>query len=226
MKKLFLIAGLAGSITGLAYSQAVPIDTFESYADNAALSAVWTDQVPGTTLQTTSGDGANGSNKFVRLTAAADRRYYSGTLSLTPTDTSLATLDYWYRQPLGATLNREYCNVNSSLLGADIVAIGNYNSATGTEFFGRVNGGGGPSWGKIGGTRLDNTWQHLQAQIGTRDVKFYVDGVQTGTQSRTTTDHPAYTALFIGSNLSSASTVDVDNVGFIAGSGVSDWDVY
>jgi hypothetical protein len=224
-------------------------DDFESYADNAALEAVWTASGVGAVpLQTTVAGGANGSDKFVRLPAAGTvflRRALGGNFNPT-TGTTLNVTVYMKAANWGGT--RAAAGVRDVAGGVPIMHIGSHNGTASNTTppdqpindrfaYRLVSFTGFPSsssnWVSIiaGPTRAANTWHRLQLACAGGSVVPYVNNVAYTANTTTFTGIPSapFTGAQIGYGSPANLDVDVDHITISTGafnSDVSDWNLY
>jgi len=163
-------------------------DDFESYADTAALNAVWPKGV-GTDADTYLATGDSGptspGQKYVRNTTVAARRDY------TFADLAVGAGEYlvWafdYLDTVGATANpRQYGQLlsrdpNGALV--ELIAMGMYNTVTkpgevfnGTKYQARIAFAAGQGWFNLNASRSAG-WHRFEARIYPTTIDFYVDG--------------------------------------------------
>jgi len=203
----------------VACAQGVPIDDFESYADQSAFEGVWLLRAAGNVLVTGS-TGHSGAN-YVEMTVSAAENWRS--ISVTPTDADPWTLDFWIR-PRVAGQNRHYMRLDDNTAG-NIAALGQYNTPASTGWFARLLGG--PSWVAIGGTRVVDTWTHLQAVMKTTTMDCFENGAFLMTLTKSA-DFGTLTEFEFGDTLTSTpGSDDVDDVGLVQGNlFVEEWSLY
>ena len=235
MKKVFVTAmmiGATASLASVAFAQTTVIDdNFESYIDQAALEAVWTQDTTNknVTLQEDPTSGTTPANKYAHVplgTSVADPAgRISRDINIQPTDDAPLEVSFDIR-PGGSALGRSYMQLEAP--GTNLVDFGLYNNVAGAGWSARVLGGGAPgAWSIVGGTRKADEWTNLKVLVKTRSVSFYANGILLATQARTNSDFPAFTKVELGfSGGGSAVTTDYDNLLVRVVAAVNDWNLY
>lgn len=203
-------------------------DDFESYADQAALEAVWTDS-GATESYLNTGFGNGGKSVAMPSPSANSLGVYYVNLGQTVNGADNAPLVFQYDLYLDASGSpswsgaRQYCELrgysggsygNGSLL--NLLAIGLYNSSGDTfntqRYQGRVlNGAGWQTLDEGGAPARATGWHKMRIEITTSQIKFYVDGILSETEARPNTD--GFDSIVLGSNLTAnGHGVHVDNV--------------
>lgn len=183
MKKIAALALLL-AFAPAAMATVVFSDDFESYADTAALNAVWVKGV-GTDADTfLDVDPVDALNQGVRNTNVAARRDYN----ITPTIATAGNLLVWsfdfYDFAGNTTGPRQYGQLLSRPAGGgslnELIAMGQYNSATNhnnNKYQARVAfSPSAVNWFNLTTDRSVG-WHEFKAVIGPSTVDFYVDGV-------------------------------------------------
>jgi hypothetical protein len=225
--KLFSVvsaAVLACSAAVAVGADIVPTDSFELYADQAALNAAWPVDTAGVTLVT---DTGHTGTKFVQQPQTI-ARMYKDFPNTTPSDAMPLVLDYWIRTPDAANGGGR-AFVGLGVGTSPVIEFGMYNDPGGPGFNARLVGGTPlpTGWTNVGGTRVSGEWTNLKVEVSSRNAVFYVNGVETATISRTASNFVALNRVYIGSKVTSTVAVDFDDVHvYTAVASVNDWSVY
>jgi hypothetical protein len=215
MKKTFVLALVAVLALG---TQALALtggwtDNFDSYADQAAFNAVWTQT--GTygncLLSTAQADTA--PNSIYQDTVAR------GSYRTVGSDIALANLYFSFRfydgtgsSADGRSYGMVYSKVGGTWGGAtnQILAIGKYNSTTAKKYYGRV-AFGGLNWFTLDLAPDRSVGWHTAEIIGKADgtVDFVIDGV-VGANKTVATQN--FNLVAMGSGLAGNSGLYFDNV--------------
>ena len=222
MRKVFLLGTAVLALT--AGAQAAFFDNFDSYANQAAFNAVWT---PGTAAMTLDTDGSPAPQSSPNTiaqgldAAAAFRNLGADSVQLRNVDFSFDFYDG------GAALGRTYALLESRGSSPtasrseglnQIIAIGKYNGTATTKYSGRI------AIGSINWFNLDaptspdrSVGWHTMRIVGdgapAPTLTFYVDG-KIGKQVTLTQAQGDVLMNWVqvGSNLTSATTANFDNV--------------
>lgn len=206
-------------LTGSAQGQVS--DTFQSYADDAALTTVWP-RASGTAASIfLAPDPANAANQTIEQTTAAGRLRYTLASGLTPSDANPLAFSFDFYDPLGAvgTSGRIYGEVRNSAAATGLLAAGVYNSAnTGVydvnKYQARNADNGG--WVQL---EVDRSvgWHNFRFEISGNSANLFVDNVlQTSFTDRSLTGGVAYDWIHVGSGLTGSTPGYFDNVSLSA----------
>lgn len=234
MKKSYFLSSIIGmcAIACTASAAEVLTESFEGFADQAALNASWS--IGGTNIQLKT-DGGHTGNNYIRHPIATFRQG-RGITSVTPTDAAPLVIECWIRPVTGTTSAADGRGVaglgNGTTTISPIVEMGNYNALSPDDngFEARIVGGTPTpaSWAAIGGTRTLNGWSKLKAVIKSKDVNFYVDDVlATTTFSRTASNFGAINQVYLGVNAATSVETDFDDFHIYTDTAdVNDWNLY
>lgn len=222
MRKLFL-AGLA-TLSLTVGAQAAFIDTFDSYADQAALNAAWTPSGTAISLDTDGTPVPQSSPNTVAqgtVAQASARNLGADSVQLRDVDFQFSFYDG------GTALGRTYALLESrgtnptdprSATLNQIIAIGKYNSVATTKYNGRV-AFGSINWAALDAATSPNRsvgWHTMRIQgdgAVAPALTFYVDGLVGKTVSLTQAQgNVLMNWVVVGSGLSSSTTANFDNV--------------
>lgn len=198
-------------------------ENFDTYADTAALNAVWTEDLVGYTLMT---DGGHSGANYVQ-TGTTNAGRFSHPINVTATDEAPVEVSFWTRVPSTAS-GRSYLQLEGATPGTHLVNFGQYNNPGGGEWNYRTFGGGTPAvWDTTDVAQVANEWTNLKVIIEARRVRYYVNDVQAAEETRTDSDWPEFLTIRFGfSPSSSAITVDYDDISVKQVSSVNDWNLY
>ena len=194
---LILGALAAVALVGSSQAQVEFSDSFESYADQAAFATAWSTANTTLVLTTTNRSTPSGANSIFQGTAAASS-YKAFTNSIN--SSKLYYRAYFY----DAVASRSTCRVEGytgGTYGANVtqlLAIGRYNTISGSKYYGRqAYGGTGTgegasaavsSWFQLGGAANTSGGWHKAEIVGGPDpsgtatirFRYYIDGVLGG----------------------------------------------
>lgn len=235
MKKIAAFTAALVAMAGLSTAQVTLFsEDFESYADTAAMEAVWTASQPGViTLTEDIGNGAEGSNKFITVpsgTAGTLGRTYTASAAIT--DDENVTLTAYLR---GASWANSRASVNmrdAPASAALYISVGN-NNATGDNKWAYRVLGYTPNPDAVGYViqtaapdRPVDTWVKLQAECGATYVDPIIDDV---TYDRIDATAPALTFGYIQVGYGNTPNQDYNADSFsivqAEAASVSDWDL-
>jgi hypothetical protein len=235
MIKKTLIALLAIGSTLAMNTRADLIDNFDSYTSQAQFEAVWTDSTgTGLTLNTAEFDSSPNSVKNPGTAAQASRQFFS------PINASSISISYDFYDYDAGNGARDFLQVQArsgtEFTGglANLLAIGKYNTISGTKYYGRVSTATGAVYGDGAGTPV-STWFQLSASSPDKSVgwhsatilgmdstafsgkvryEFYIDGILGASVDNL--NAVDYNWAVLGSGLSTApSGIAFDNVAII-----------
>ena len=192
------------------------VENFDSYADQAALNAVWTPGTVGMTLTTTN-QSTSGANSIYQGTGAQQSRLYLG-LEIPAAELDFSFSFYDGGAALGRTFGMMYARTGAGDWAGgleQIVAIGKNNGIATTSYSARVPFGGGPNWFNLDGAPARSVGWHTARIVGDfggggAQYSFYIDNILGGTATTTTT--PTFDWIVLGSGLSSSTVMWYDNV--------------
>ncbi|CAN5200658.1 hypothetical protein BH09SUM1_BH09SUM1_24550 [soil metagenome] len=244
VKRIFALAAGAALLSSTAMAQINWTEDFESYANTAAVEAVWTASQTGViTLTTLAGDGAQGGNKYMSVPSAT-----AGTLSRVigqtgfVGDASPVVLTAYVRAA-DYTNSRVGLSMRDAALGTAFYAhIGTSNGlvqpgnvAAGNKWASRIFGYSGlPSgnyWGYFNSAnRVTGAWVKLELICGRTTVKAEFDDVNTPADDITglVSTGTAVGSCRISYGSSPNVNYDIDNISIVGGSAVaavSDWNM-
>lgn len=244
MKKKFLSLVAVGvtALTMNATAEIVFEETFETYADDAAFLAAYT--VLGTvgdhyTLEEATGDGAEGSNKFLRVSTTGVQTYrkdFTSPIPMAEEGTIGFTLSGYLRVPASANANIIF-GVRSEDGANSYVHIGRHNQAI-------IGGGGiGTKWGGRflglpglpgGYYKFDNVpdvvadeWTKLSVEVTKSAMKVFVDDVEYDNFPLTGGSATPFNHVRLGIGIHGNLLGDMDNITVNAtDTSVNDWNMY
>jgi len=240
--KRFLINSVGGLLATLAFTvsanaQVILSDDFDSYADQAAFSSVWSSTAATLyTLDTTFGNGGQ-SVKLPSPASGTTGRYYrnlGGSYDGTDANPLVMSFDF-YLESLGSTSNwagaRMYMEIRSHTGGAyntgslqQLLAIGVFNTSNDTFSTSRYQGRvefSSTNWNTLdqddGNPANDPLrsagWHNMAVEVMSTTVNFYVDGVLAESEPRGNLG--LFDSVILGSGLSDGTapqeTFWVDN---------------
>ncbi len=244
MLKVFGTMAAVGLMASTAMAQISFTEDFESYADTAAVEAVWTASQPGVIVHTTNvGTAAQGGDKYMAVPVTAG--VLSRTLGSTGfvSDATPITLTAYVR---GASWTNSRIGLSmrdASFLTAFYAHIGTTNGnvqpggvPTGDKWASRIFGWGnvpsGNYWGYFNSAnRVTGAWVKLELICGATTVRAEFDDVNTPADDITglTANNTAVATCRIGYGVSSNVAYDIDNISISGGAAVpasiSDWDM-
>lgn len=244
MKKLLMMAALL-AMAPLAQAQVTVIidEDFESYANTAAMEAVWTASQPGViVLSDVAGTGAEGSDKFITLPGASAASLTRTFTAHTVTDADPVNISVYLRAANWGN-TRTGASVRSANLSALLLNLGTFNSTsanndgTANKYAARALGWGGfPSATGSNGyyhflagpDRTPNVWVNLSAIAGATEIAFTIDGYDEVIDNLTAPADDA-AATRIGLGVSNNQDVNVDSLVIshgLAVSSVSEWELF
>lgn len=190
-------------------------ENFDSYADQAALNAVWTPGTAAMTLDTA--QAWSSPNSIYQGTIAQQSRRYLGV------EIPASELDFSFRfYDGGAGLGRTFGMIYARTGAGDwaggleqILAIGKNNGVATTKYTARVPFGGGPNYISLDSGPDRSVGWHEARVVGDlggggAQYGFYIDGILGGTVTTTTT--PTFDWIVLGSGLSSSTVMWYDDV--------------
>jgi len=192
-------------------------DSFE-YANQAAFEAVWpVITAPGGTLTTTQAFSPSNSINY-GTAAARNGRTFTATAP-TASDSLQFSFEFYDGSP-GLSPYRQFSNLqvgSSPALTGDLISMGMNNNLTNTppKYMARILGVNGSGYFKLddaGSPDRSLGWHELKALISPTDVKFYVDGILSKTQSGLSLGGKNYDTLRLGSGLSSTAEAFYDDM--------------
>ncbi len=223
-RRLLIVLAFAAALTHPALSSAALLESFDSYADQAAFQAVWRPwSSNGSSLTLTPGIGRNGGAAVhgvapVNYQVRNARNLDSFTEYL-GTDANPVKFEFWIydSDPLAPTPPNGARNFNEIRAYAGdgipaygtgalqgIVAMGLYNTPISDDHFhARVYYGGVSNWYSLNTPRTAG-WHRLTSYIGNTWIKFYVDNVlDTTVPLIDSTRLFAFDGVILGSGLTS-----------------------
>jgi PEP-CTERM motif len=146
-------------------------DNFDSYADTAAMQAVWGAAGAGTLSTTTAYSGS----QSMAHPGGADNTHNLAA-DLIPTDANPVILSgKIYDDGAG---NKRYSIGFRSLATFPLFEMGNYNAVSGQSYYARINsfpGGGSPDWVSLGAGSGTEGWHTFRAKFTGSSVNISVD---------------------------------------------------
>lgn len=215
MKRLLVLsAALVAASAMTAGAQTLWTENFDSYADQAALNAVW--ETSGTPVSLTSDQAASAPNSVYQGTTAMQSRRAFGTPVLA------SQLDFsvdFYDEMGTGSLARAYAMVYAR--GGDglwtdgldqLIAVGKYNSVITPKYFARVAFGSSNWFVLEQGPDRSVGWHtaRIVGNAANSTFDFYIDGILSGTAPLGA--DVTFDWVVLGSGLTSTHGMNFDNV--------------
>ncbi len=226
-----LIAALAlTAVTGGAFAQSATFfrDTFDTYADDVALGAVWlggpTTDLPNEGLDTSRFTSSPKSYAHPGGNPVVPRRYHKFAApgqELTPDDTDPIVIKFRiYNQPntgKRATVSLRVGNAGTWPANDAWIELGMYNSLDTSKFQLRTVYLGGPNWANIESNGRNNStpgWHEIRAELRATDLRVTVDGGPVSTHTWTGAAGKLFNFVAIGtpSEVTSPDGIWVDDL--------------
>jgi PEP-CTERM motif len=153
------------------HSATIFSDNFDSYADTAAMQAVWGAAGAGTLSTTTAYSGSQSMSH----PGGADNTHNLAA-DLIPTDANPVILSGKIYDDGAA--NKRYSIGFRSLSTFPLFEMGNYNSVSGQSYYARINsfpGGGSPDWVSLGAGSGTEGWHSFRAKFTGSSINISVD---------------------------------------------------
>lgn len=236
MKATRTLAGLAvGFLLLPATSRAAILlqDNFDSYADQAAFNAVWTNVASPNVSGTLTNAQAVSLPNSVNYQTTAQRNERTFAESGTPTAANPVTFSFdFFDTNGGIAPYRQFTDIQDGLspsLGGQLIAMGLNNNMTitadgGNYYMARilgydgapgVTGGGAGQFFKLnaaGAPTRSTGWHNLKAVITDTQIAFFVDGIPSATEVTNVAATRSFDVTRLGSGLSATAQAYFDNI--------------